>query len=748
MRLSGALWWVTNREGLLAGARGLSAFTGLPEAALTGAGWLAAVAPPDRAALNARWQAALTARAPLVTACRFLRPHGAATWLSAQCAPITSAGADEEPRWLWLATRTAQERAVGAMGYYRALFHQQGQGVALIDAQGAPLRVNAAALEMLGLSLAQARGAAETPAGWRITREDGTVITSPFAEIASATASGEATHVYWQVMANGWPVSHWLSVTASPIIRVQAHARSRSLIILTDVTEQTLKRLAIQSLAQQTTAELVSLRAALDRMTDAFVALDYTGRFTYLNARAREQFEPPDEPLLGKRFWEIFPSLAGGTLETEFRHILRERTPRMVEVMLGEESWYEFRAYPAEDGVSVYIRDITAQKRTMAELDAALTRERAAHNRAEERAQELNAIFEAVGDAVLVFGADGSTLRANHAMRNLAAALGRKLELPLSAERVWAGKEIISPDIHTDSHESPLRRILAGETLTGERTVDIGLRATDGRHLYLNISGAPIRGSDGAILGAVESLRDVTSKREAERERSRTMNLVAHELRTPLAAIKLSLDLSLRRAARGLSIDAPTLAVAASSCLQLEHIVNDLVDAAHAERRTMVMEMLPCDAGELASQAIAEQRAATNRVIRFDPPKKSLPIVADAARIRQVFSNLLANAIKYAPPETPVTLRIERRAGNVVWAGVSDEGPGVSAEAQPHLFEPFYRAPDAERTPGASVGLGLGLFLCKRIIDLHGGQIGVRNRPERGSLFWFTLPLAEPTAEP
>ncbi|MDE3229575.1 MAG: PAS domain-containing sensor histidine kinase, partial [Chloroflexota bacterium] len=302
--------------------------------------------------------------------------------------------------------------------------------------------------------------------------------------------------------------------------------------------------------------------------------------------------------------------------------------------------------------------------------------------------------------------------------------------------------------IHSDSAESPLRRILAGETLSGERTVDIGLRATDGRRIYLNISGAPIRGADGALLGAVQSLRDVTAKREAEQERSRTMTVVAHELRTPLAAIKLSLDLSLRRAARGLPIEAPTLAIATSSCLQLEHIVNDLVDAARAERRTMVMEVRGCDAGELAAEVVAVQRAATDRVIRFDQPKKPLPITADAARIHQVISNLIANAIKYSPSETAVSVRVERRAGNIVWVGVSDEGPGVSVEAQPRLFEPFYRAPDAEHSPGSSPGLGLGLFLCKRIVDLHGGQIGMRNRPGRGSLFWFTLPLAEPTAEP
>jgi signal transduction histidine kinase len=174
-------------------------------------------------------------------------------------------------------------------------------------------------------------------------------------------------------------------------------------------------------------------------------------------------------------------------------------------------------------------------------------------------------------------------------------------------------------------------------------------------------------------------------------------------------------------------------------------MVTDLVDAARAEREKMVMTFARCDAGELMTEAITEQQATTDKAIAYTPPQTPLPLNADSTRIRQVLSNLISNAVKYSPPGAPVTVRGEQRDG-LVWFGVSDEGPGVSAEAIPHLFEAFYRAPDVVSLTGPNIGLGLGLFLCKRIVDMHNGQIGMESRPEGGSLFWFTLPLAQPTS--
>lgn len=744
---SGSLWWLTDDNGLLQdGAQGLSALTGAPESSLTGAGWLNAIARADRAVIERHWQAAKSTALPLRTACRFVRPDGRHEWRSVR-ASKTPPTTDGQSRWLWIAAQTAQERAALSMAHYRLLFEQSAQGLLLIGAHGQPIRANQRAMYLLGLSLAQARGEAAPPPGWRITRTDGSVVDEPFREIAGATSEDRAAHYYWRVSADGWSHTRWLSIHCSPIISSQLARRKRTLVFITDLTEQAQAHFAIQTSAEKSSGELATLHAALDRMTDAFVVLDFDGRFVYLNARAREQFGDDGEELLGQRFWEAFPSLAGAEPHTEFERMLRVPTPNIIETQVVSGEWYEFRGYPAPDGISVYIRDITEQKVTMEALDAALIGEQEAHAEAETRAQQLAAVFEAVGDGMVVFGRDGTTLRSNAAMRKMLKLFGSDVALPPSADAFSALLSRVSAP-NTEGRPTttaPPQRILAGESLIDGHTVDLHLRAPSGRTVYFNASGAPIRGADDGILGAVMSLRDVSTEREAEQERNRTLSLVAHELRTPLTAIKLSLDLMTRRIQRNLELDPATFDVALASCAQLERMAGDLVDAARAERNKMDITPVACDVRDLAAQAIAEQGTVSDAPIIFEPPTDVLPVNADPVRIRQVFSNLLSNAVKYSPPGATVRVQAEARDGSV-WCGVSDEGQGVAPEAVPHLFDAFYRAQEDGKRSSAHVGLGLGLFLCKRIVELHGGQIGMQQRPSQGSLFWFTLPLAQPVS--
>src|SRR5262249_12831034 len=116
-------------------------------------------------------------------------------------------------------------------------------------------------------------------------------------------------------------------------------------------------------------------------------------------------------------------------------------------------------------------------------------------------------------------------------------------------------------------------------------------------------------------------------------------------------------------------------------------------------------------------------------------------ILADADRIGQVVTNYLTNAIKYSPEDQGIQigLRVEGRAARV-W--VQDHGPGLSPEAQAHLWERFYRAAQGKAQRGALGGLGLGLYISRTLIRLHHGQVGVQSEPGKGSTFWFTLPLA------
>jgi signal transduction histidine kinase len=155
--------------------------------------------------------------------------------------------------------------------------------------------------------------------------------------------------------------------------------------------------------------------------------------------------------------------------------------------------------------------------------------------------------------------------------------------------------------------------------------------------------------------------------------------------------------------------------------------------------------MQHCDLTEIVRQCVEEQRVAQPmRHVTLTLPSEaaSIPVLADPDRIGQVVTNYLSNALKYSAEDRPIGVELRQSAG-LAWVRVTDEGPGLSPEAQQRVWERFYRAEGIEVQSGSEVGLGLGLYISRQIIERHGGQVGVESAPGQGSVFWLTLPLAE-----
>lgn len=363
-------------------------------------------------------------------------------------------------------------------------------------------------------------------------------------------------------------------------------------------------------------------------------------------------------------------------------------------------------------------------------------------NAPDARAEALDAMAKSIADGLIEYDATGAVRRANGALRSLLSELGVK---DIAALDVNAAPLPDSVEGLRQALRGAWRRIMAGETLTGGTAVEVTVTISDDAVKEFSISGGPTRDAHGAIDGVVALIHDVTAQREGDRERIRALSFVAHELRNPLTSMKLSLDLAIHRYEKGAPIEPAALTLALDGIKQVERMVEDLVDAARSDNQKFRLIRERCDMRELCAQAAEEQRSVMDRSVRYDPPAEALWVDVDRVRIRQVLSNLLSNALKYSPPDTTVDLLAERR-GDHVWVGVRDRGPGVPPEAQERLFQAFYRAPDAHAPQGQSAGLGLGLFLCKRFVELHRGKIGFTTGPRDGSLFWFTL-AAAPEAE-
>jgi signal transduction histidine kinase len=314
------------------------------------------------------------------------------------------------------------------------------------------------------------------------------------------------------------------------------------------------------------------------------------------------------------------------------------------------------------------------------------------------------------------------------------------------------------------------------------------MRLLDGREIELNVSAAPLRDREGHLVGAVCVIHDQTERRRLEREReeARTNELAtrevnrrmeqflataAHDTRTPLTATLGYVDLAQRqfqRLASAVRSERPDLARQVEAVRdrldevgrgaeRLSRLVEMLFDTAAIRSGRLELHLAPCDLAALVREQVAAQRVATpHRNILFNAlaTSRSIPVIqvaADADRIGQVVANYLTNALKYAPPEHPIEVSVEvpvALGGGWARVAVRDRGPGLPEAERERVWEPFHRAQGIAAHGGKQSGvhggsLGLGLHICRAIVEAHGGRVGVESAVGEGSTFWFTLPLAQ-----
>lgn len=244
------------------------------------------------------------------------------------------------------------------------------------------------------------------------------------------------------------------------------------------------------------------------------------------------------------------------------------------------------------------------------------------------------------------------------------------------------------------------------------------------------------------------------------------LGITAHELRSPMTSGKPAVQLALRRVyaiaaetgasddflASKLELVHDLLIWAESSLDRLNRLVDDLTDVARVQSGALALRLDTCDVAAIVQEAVAEQQLlAPGRVIRLEMPPSPRPdVLADSDRMRQVVTNYVVNALRYAPAERPIDVKVRWRRHRILVA-VCDEGPGVPSDQRRRIWERFERASgessamrvnsvNAVPEPLLGLGLGLGLHICKAIVQQHKGRVGLRTVPGYGSMFWFALP--------
>lgn len=267
----------------------------------------------------------------------------------------------------------------------------------------------------------------------------------------------------------------------------------------------------------------------------------------------------------------------------------------------------------------------------------------------------------------------------------------------------------------------------------------------DGRQLDVQVSYGLIHDEAGEISRVIAAVRDVSRQKELERLRSEFVSTVSHEFRTPLALIKGYIATLLRQ---DLALSEETrqrfLRNVDEAADRLTRLIDELLTLSRIEAGRLELNLQPLDLKELVTGVLDRLHLeAGHGQLVAQLPLQKLVVQADSDKIERVLLNLLSNAIKFSPEGGTVTVEVQPTEDPPgVLVSVTDQGSGIPPEHLDHIFDKFYRAGD-ELVRKAN-GVGLGLYICKSIVEQHGGRIWVESTPGEGSTFRFTLPQAGP----
>jgi PAS domain S-box-containing protein len=375
--------------------------------------------------------------------------------------------------------------------------------------------------------------------------------------------------------------------------------------------------------------------------------------------------------------------------------------------------WYQVYAYSPRKGQFVTLfQDITKRKKVEEKLKRA--------------AAEWSTTFDSISDMVSIHDTDFRLVGVNLAFTSA---------LNLEAE------EVIGQPCYEVIHgaDQPVEDCPHLKTLeTGQPCTMQYFEPRLGMHLEVTTS--PIFDGDGRMTGSVHVARDVTERKRIEQLKDDFIGLVSHELRTPLTVISGCLSTILSEFERLQPAEMVQLLQDATvETDSLSRLIENLLELSRSRAMNLYLYPEVTDIKQLVRTALDRMRryAASYRYAA-SLPEGELNIEADSLRVGRILFNLLDNAVKNSPSGSRVTVSATPEPGRLV-ISVSDEGKGLSPREQARLFVPFERAGSSrfDRARGA----GLGLIVCQKLVEAHGGRIWVKSSRGRGSTFSFSLPM-------
>ena len=468
-------------------------------------------------------------------------------------------------------------------------------------------------------------------------------------------------------------------------------------------------------------------KEVLDSMAEGFIVLDHDYRVLEINAEGLRLDGRPKAQIIGRVHWDLWPASVGTLVEANYRHAMMQREPVAFEqryVGEGHDLCLDIRVYPVTGGIAAFYRDVTAFAMVSTDL------------------QRSNDRFSAAIQAIGVMWTNNADGRMTGAQPGWAGLTGQT-----EAEyRDFGWAAAVHPVDAQPTIDAWNEALAARRLFTFEHRV----RRRDGEWRRFAIRAVPVIEPDGALREWVGVHIDITEAtlaaealRLADRRKDEFLATLAHELRNPLAPIRTASSLLMRP-------DLPperiswAAGVIARQSKTMNLLLDELLDLSRVKSGSIALKPEPVELVELIDSAVETVRPvldAKNHELALRLPAPPALLQVDRLRTTQVFTNLLANAAKYTDPGGRLEVEAVVSDGRVC-VRIIDNGIGLAPASLNEIFDMFVQvSAQSDRSDG---GLGIGLTLTKRLVELQGGSIGVSSDGlGQGSTFRVTFPLAE-----
>ncbi|WP_294308740.1 PAS domain-containing protein [uncultured Chryseobacterium sp.] len=454
-----------------------------------------------------------------------------------------------------------------------------------------------------------------------------------------------------------------------------------------------------------------------------------------------------DYSVIGKSLFEVLPELKGQPAAEMLIKTYRMGTPNSDHsnpVILNrdgqfEERYFTFNYTPfIEDGKVTGVIDmaveVTTQVMAIQERESIIIEKSVLEETLRKSEQRLQGILETMAEGVGVIDATGQLVYANPMAQQILGLSESKIKERTYDDPKWQNLRLDGTLLPSEEH--PMSIMMSTQKPVYDH--EVGVKAPERDIMYISINAAPLFDDEGNLTGGIGTFMDVTTRRMITQGKEDFISIASHELKTPVTALKASLQL-LQRSHDRLPPEsrAKLLDQSIKSLDKLSGLINSLLDTSRIEQGQLKLDKRPFTISELFDDCCSNFSQITDQEIIFEGDIYE-QVMADNQQIGQVMINFISNAIKYAPESKQVIITAKKISDHEIKISVRDQGPGIPKEKLEHLFKRYYRT---NYHGQKFTGLGLGLFISGDIIKEHGGRIGVESEEGKGSEFWFTLPI-------